>query len=251
VQLTQSGDDAVAAHAAAVVPTTHVAPLQHPPWQALLAEHVVPQTPAVHASPIGQSACVLQPQAPLGRHAVPDVPAVQSTHAPPDAPHALLATASHVFAGPQQKPEPHVAAAPLVPHVAVHAPAAHVGVPKPHAEHAPPFDPHSPFAVPGTHLLVAPSQHPPLHTRLAHDVEHTPVPGSHAWPVGHWLEVAHPPPSRLPPSGGRESGASISIASSPASWGAASAASGEGASRAEASWPPSANAPSAPPSASV
>jgi hypothetical protein len=79
----------------------------------------------------------------------------------------------------------------------VHFPAAHVGVPFAHAEHAPPFAPHASLLVPATQ--VAPLQHPLQMLPVPHDFEHEWVVALHAWPAGQSVATLQPTP--VPESG--------------------------------------------------
>jgi hypothetical protein len=139
--------DCPAGHAAAQVPFE-----QHPPLHGEIVSHEVVHVKSWHASPVGQS---------------PDVPQVQAP-----APHVPEL---------QQKLAPHSPSV-LPPHVLVHVPAAHVGVPSLHAWHRPPTAPHVPLAVPGWHSM--PSQHPPLHVRPAAQTLEQTWKALHAMPVG-------------------------------------------------------------------
>lgn len=76
------------AHAADVLPATHVEPSQQPPWHACVALHDVEQTPldVLHDCPVGQSAALLQPvlmppMSPPPRSSPP--PAERSSPPPP------------------------------------------------------------------------------------------------------------------------------------------------------------------------
>jgi hypothetical protein len=138
----------------------------------------------LQATPPGQSLGLEQPHAPL-THAVPLMLLVQSTHAEAE-PHAVDAVpVMHVpIEPPQQKAAPQAPPSQL----ALQAPPVQVGVWPPHAMHAVPAEPQCVPRLPGTH--VVPSQHPPLHVRPpAQLVEHTPLLGSHASPLGQLAGV--------------------------------------------------------------
>jgi hypothetical protein len=85
-----------APQAPCVLPAWHVPvpPLiwQHPPLHVCEAVHVVEHVCVVvlQALPLGQSALELQPHVRFARHAWPAVLWVQSTHAVPGPPHAVL-----------------------------------------------------------------------------------------------------------------------------------------------------------------
>src|SRR5579871_1884927 len=78
-------------HAALVVPGAQVPPLQQPPLQGELVEHVVEQVPPLHADPVGQSASVRHPQTPPLHTPPLTTPPPQEVQAPPSLPQALFA----------------------------------------------------------------------------------------------------------------------------------------------------------------
>jgi hypothetical protein len=97
-------------HVASAVPATQVPLSQQPPLQVWVAVQVVVQVLVVvsQALPAGQSAAVLQPQAPLARQAVPSAWLVQSpqTTWPVSAQRAVVSPGSQVplVAAEQQPP---------------------------------------------------------------------------------------------------------------------------------------------------
>ncbi len=181
---------------------------QHAPLHCWLAVHVVTHVPPEHELPTGQSACELQPHAPLTQ-AWPLALFVQSMHAAPEGPHAVgLAPAAqvdsslapalqhdplqasvaehvvtHAFVPMFQAP-PSQSPAPVQPHIpppVVATQAAPTLVP-PHVTHAPPLAPH-PAVADRPVVQEPPVQHPPLHTVCAevpHEVVHVCVVVSHA-----------------------------------------------------------------------
>jgi hypothetical protein len=173
------------AHCVEALPTSHldVTLSQQPPLQGLLSVQSAPHVPFLQACPTGQSFESLHPQAPLPRQTGPALLVVQSVQAPPEGPHAALATAAHVLLAVQQKPLPQTPLAAPTTQVEVQAPEAQVGVPPVHAAQAPPFDPHTASALPATQL--APLQQPPLQASpFAQLVWHWWVLGLQAVPVG-------------------------------------------------------------------
>lgn len=97
----------VAPQATCRLPGEQTVPLQQPPAQGELPEHVAPQRPVVvsQASPFGQSPGEAQPQVPPARQAAPVLPSTRhEMHAPPPSPHWVdVLPATHVPA-PQQPP---------------------------------------------------------------------------------------------------------------------------------------------------
>ena len=92
VQLAQTP---LAPHSLSDVPGKHVPPEaaeQQPPLHAWVVEHAEVHEPVdvSQASLAGQSVVMLQPHAPVDRHAAPLAPPEQETHASPVAPHAFL-----------------------------------------------------------------------------------------------------------------------------------------------------------------
>jgi hypothetical protein len=193
-----------APHAPAMVPATHVVPLQQPPLHGWLALQVVTQLFAgEHELPIGQSLVTLQPHCCEPRHTWPALLALQSTHAPPAAPHAPVEVPAAHMPLEQQLPLHGCDAEQVVVHwraVVSHAeplaqsafePQPHMPPPVVarhtlprllplHATHAPPLAPHALALVPATQLPPG-EQQPPLHDCVAEQLDtHWCVVVSHA-----------------------------------------------------------------------
>jgi hypothetical protein len=191
------------------VPGTHAPDAQQPPLHGCsgLQLGVHRCSAPSHASPTLQSAALMQPQVPpLQRW--PALEVVQSTHAPPGAPHALAALPAAQVPFEQQAPLHGAVAEHMVEHkcvVVLHAapdgqspdelqPHAPPPATTTHAPpmllpeqlwHAPPDEPHAIEPVPPTHAPAR--QQPPLHADCVaapHAVPHTCFMVSHACPDG-------------------------------------------------------------------
>jgi hypothetical protein len=119
---------------------------------------------------------------------------VQSMH---PVPHAVgVFCVWHVWVDAQQVPPPHGVFA-LHAEVQLPPPATglHVGVPFVQALHACPSEPHAPALVPGVHVPLRGSQHPPLHgvsVAPPHACVHWLVNVSHAYPAGQSVCFVQP-----------------------------------------------------------
>jgi hypothetical protein len=163
----------------APVPALQVPELQQPPLHGCVPLHVVVHACVVvlHALPLGQSLVMLQPQLAPPMHAWPARLAVQSTHVPPDAPHAFAAAPPAQLVPLQQPPLQFCELEQVVEHKCVevlHALPAGQSVvalqpqllPPMHtwplalmvqSTHTVPPEPHEPAALPPTHApLVMP-----------------------------------------------------------------------------------------------
>jgi len=217
-QVVQVGAAVVTAHEVWAVPALHVplfAAEQHPPLQALAEPQAVPQTPPTQALPDGQSVAAEQPQVPvLVVQTLPVVPLVQSTHALPGNPQAVLPTVAHLLVASQQKAPVQRPVVPCVVQVEVQVPPEQVGVPRLQPTHAPPALPHLLLSLPATQLL--PSQQPLLQAlkvpasvppqtalQVCVDMLHALPAGqsvaalqpqamaTHAWPLGELVQLTH------------------------------------------------------------
>jgi hypothetical protein len=207
------------------VPVVPVVIEQHPPLHACAALQVVEHVcvAELHALPLGQSALVLQPHVPVGRHTLPAPPIVQSTHAVPVAPHAVPAEPV-THAPPEQQPATqgnpgeHATLQRWV--VVLHAPVRQLLFDVPHPQkpplpapasmpdatqvvpfgsvaqlaHRPPLSPHADGEVPAWHVPpVLAEQHPPLQGWAElHAVLHVFVVVSQAMPAGQSPGLVHP-----------------------------------------------------------
>jgi hypothetical protein len=105
-----------APHAVVALPPLQVPPLQQAPLHGWLVEQPVVHAPAAvsHAEPAGQSPVPAQPHAPpppTAPHTAPMLEVVQSTHAPPAAPHAFEAVPPTQLP-PEQQPPLHALVGP-------------------------------------------------------------------------------------------------------------------------------------------
>jgi hypothetical protein len=79
------------------------------------------------------------------------------------------------------------------PHVLTHVPPLQVGVPFAQLAHIAPVYPHAPLAVPGVHIPLSGSQHPPLHCCVGlQDSVHLFVDVSQAYPGGQSVGCVQP-----------------------------------------------------------